>query len=399
MSPIQTQNRRTALRLALVALLGTLSAGASYLAPSDPPVPGVGEAGGPTTALSPPDMAKWLAGRKVFDRDFVVPLGLGLPNYNANSCRACHSDPAMGGAGPLEVNVSRFGHDGAGTEAFVNLPGGQAASKLRPPPDGTRENYPSGLPNPADNADVFEQRQTPTLLGLGLVDTIADSTILANEDPFDLDGDGIKGVARILMVNGNPEVGKFGWKAQIPRMSDFVRDAMGGEIGISVPDDGRGFAFTDSDAVPDPELSQLDTDRLSFFLANLGPPPGGDSQNPSAQAGKVVFQSLKCAVCHRPSLNSSIPGVRVGLFSDLLLHDVQPPGFHGMEEPGAASGMYRTPLLWGINKTGPYMHDGRAETLEQAILGHHNEAEFSSQGFVALTPGSKADLLNYLASL
>lgn len=396
MFPIHTLNGSSILRLAAVLAAGALLTG---LAPSDP-VPGVGEAGGPTTALSPDDMAKWLAGRQVFDRNFNVPLGLGLPNYNADSCRACHSDPAMGGSGALEVNVSRFGHDGAGTEAFVNLPGGQAASKLRPPPDGTRENYPTAMPNPADNADVFEQRQTPTLLGLGLVDTIADSTILANEDPFDLNGDGIKGVARIITVNGNPEVGKFGWKAQIPRMSDFVRDAMANEMGITTIDDGRGFAVTtDVDAVADPELSQLDTDTISFFLANLGPPPRGDDHNPSAQAGEVIFQSLKCNVCHVPSLDSTLPHLRVELFSDLLLHDVQPAGFHGMAETGAPSGMYRTPMLWGLKDTAPYLHDGRAETIEQAILGHHNEAEFSSQGFLALTPGSKADLLNYLDTL
>lgn len=391
--------RHSPLRLASLALIAAVSAGATLLAQTGP-VPGVGEAGGPATALPPAEMAVWLAGREVFDRNFNVPLGLGLPNFNADSCRACHSDPAMGGAGPLELNVARFGHDGGGAGPFVDLPGGQAASKLRPPPDGTRENYPAEMPDPADNADVFEQRQTPTLLGLGLVDTISDATILANEDPDDLDGDGIRGVARIIMVNGNPEVGRFGWKAQVPRIGDFVRDAMGGEMGITTPDDGRGFAFvTDDDAIPDPELSQQDTDTLTFFLANLGPPPVGSQDNPSVQAGELMFVALRCDVCHVPSMESAVPETRVALFSDLLLHDVQPPGFRGMAEPGAPSGMYRTPLLWGIRDTAPFMHDGRAETIEQAILGHHGEAEFSSKGFAELPAGERADLLNYLNSL
>ena len=383
--------------LAAVVILGVGAATASAQAGG---IPGVGEDGGPTNPLSPDDLATWLAGREIFDRNFNVPMGLGLPDFNADSCRACHSDPVMGGAGPLELNVSRFGHDGGGTEPFVSLPGGQAASRLRPPPFDTKENYPFEMPDPIDNADVFEQRQTPTLLGLGLVDTISDATILSNADPDDLDGDGIRGVARILTINGVDEVGRFGWKAQVPRLTDFVRDAMGQEMGITTPDDGRGFAVAaDADVISDPELTPTDTDRLAFFLGNLGPPISHDTENASVKRGFLVFQALKCSVCHIPSLDSTLPNTRVALFSDLLLHDVQPPGFHGMAEPGAPSGMYRTPLLWGIGKTGPYLHDGRAETLEQAIAGHHNEAEFSSLGFAALAPGDRADLLNFLGSL
>ena len=146
-------------------------------------------------------------------------------------------------------------------------------------------------------------------------------------------------------------------------------------------------------------LSQLDTDNLEFFLDNLGPPLPTDEDNPSVLAGFVVFQALRCSTCHIPSLDSTIRDTRVALFSDLLLHDVEPPGFHGMAETGAASGMYRTALLWGIKDTAPYMHDGRAETVDQAISMHHNEAEFSSAGFGALSPGDQVDLLNFLMSL
>ncbi len=392
-------NRYLPIQLAGTVLLGAFCGAATLLAPDDP-VPGVGEAGGPTTELTPAEMQIWLAGREAFDRFFDVGLGLGLPNYNANSCGACHMDPVLGGAGALELNVSRFGHDGAGTEPFANLPGGQAASKLRPPPDGTRENYPTDMRFPADNADVFEQRQTPTVLGLGLMDSISDATILENEDPGDFNGDGIFGVARILTVAGNPEVGRFGWKAQVPHIGDFVRDAMGGEIGITTPDDGRGFAFlTDTDAIADPELSQEDTDEMTFFLGNLGPPIQADQSSPSAQAGKALFLALKCSVCHISSLKSESSDLRVNLFSDLLLHNVQAPGFHGMAEPGADSGMYRTTPLWGLKDTAPYWHDGRAETIQQAITTHHSEGEFSSTSYLALSPASQADLLTYLMTL
>jgi CxxC motif-containing protein (DUF1111 family) len=360
--------------------------------------PASGQPGGPLPGLTKLEYRLWLTGREVFDRNFTVATGLGVPEFNADSCRACHGDPVIGGAGGLELNVARFGHDGNGMEAFTNLPGGQAASKLRPPPDGTRENIPEGNPNPADNADVFEQRQTPTLLGMGLIDGISDATILANEDPTDSNGDGIFGVARVLMVAGQPEVGRFGWKAQVPHTGDFARDAMGGENGITTPDDGRGFAFvTDADLLPDPELPLSELNSLIFFLNNLAPPIPRDLTLPTVQAGQLIFSALRCDRCHIPTLEGAAGPVP--LYSDLLLHDVMGDAFRGMAEPGAGVGMYRTPPRWGRRDTAPYMHDGRAATLTDAILGHFAEGLYSKTGFQALTQIERRYLLEFLNSL
>ncbi|MBM3984824.1 MAG: hypothetical protein FJ296_03905 [Planctomycetes bacterium] len=379
-------------RLAMLAVSGTLC-----VATADAQtLPGAGETGGPVKGLTHQEYRLFLKGRKVFDRDFDVSRGLGTPELNADSCRACHEDPVLGGAGGLELNVSRFANDNGGLGPFTNLPGGQAVSKLRPTPEDTRENYPVGNADPLTNADVFEQRQTPIAFGIGAIQTIPAEVILANADPDDLNGDGIKGVARILTIAGNQEVGRFGWKAQVPLVRDFARDAMGGENGITTPDDGRGFAFvSDADAVPDPELSQPDLDALIFFLENLAPPKPALLGGPLVQQGRALFKELRCDRCHIPSLQGSEG--KVDLFSDLLLHDVMGPTFRGMSEPGAPSGMFRTPPLWGVKDTAPYMHDGRASTLTDAILAHKGEAEFSSNGFAALTEDAKLALLAFLA--
>jgi CxxC motif-containing protein (DUF1111 family) len=377
-------------------VLGVLCSAATALPFGD--VPKAGQVGGPVAGLSKAEYRLWRQGREVFDRDFTVETGLGVPEFNADSCRACHGDPVVGGAGALELNVARFGNDNGGAGPFVNLAGGPAASKLRPPPDGTRENYPVDEVNPLDNADVFEQRQTPTILGMGLIDGISDAEILSNEDPLDLDGDGIFGVARIVMVNGSPEVGRFGWKAQVPRTHDFARDGMGGENGITTPDDGRGFAFvSDSDSVPDPELSQKDLDALVFFMNKIAPPQRSNENSPSVQAGELVFSALRCDRCHIPELQGA--DGPVALYSDLLLHDVMPMNFRGMSEPGAGVGMYRTPPLWGIKDTAPYLHDGRAETIEQAIVQHRSEGLFSSVGYLALGEVDRRNLIEFLNSL
>jgi CxxC motif-containing protein (DUF1111 family) len=337
-------------------------------------------------------MEQFVRGRDLFDKNFHRTEGLGFPDFNADSCRACHSDPVMGGAGPLEVNVFRAGRDNGGAGPFENIAGGQVFSKLRSPWFDDREEYDPEV------ADVFEQRNTPTLFGTGLIDQIPDEEILSREDPDDLDGDGIRGVARRIMVNGQEEIGKFGWKAQIPMLADFMRDAMGGENGITTPDDNRGFAFvSDTDGVPDPELDDAGLDDLLFFIANLGAPQRTKSTDPNVELGEEMFHTVGCAQCHVPELQGLTQAVP--LFSDLLLHNVMPDGFRGMAEPDAPAGFYRTPPLWGIKDTKPYMHDGRASNLDAAILAHHGEADVVRQRFEALPGGYQRALVRFLEDL
>lgn len=325
-------------------------------------------------------------GLALFDKPMHAVDGVGTPEMNADSCRACHRDPVIGGSGGLELNVSRFA-DSAGQ----TLPGGQIVSKLYPPWVPGREEY-----DPA-TATVFEQRQTPSLLGAGLIDSIPDAVILANEDPYDADGNGILGVARRLTVAGGQEIGRFGWKAQIPRLRDFIMDAMGNEMGITTPDDGRGFAIpSDGDAVPDPELSPAEVDAMDHFLSNL-PAPRRRVSDQSVLEGEMLFTSVGCAICHIPTLQG--PDGPVHLFSDLLLHDVMPPLFQGMAEPGAEVGMYRTPPLWGVRDTAPYMHDGRAETLRDAITAHSSEASGVVAMFRQLTQAQQDALVTFLEHL
>ncbi len=379
-----------------VALAGLLVLGAALVVeagPAPPPPPPAGQTGGPVPGLSSADRDRWLQGRAEFDRDFSNADGLGAPDFNADSCRACHRDPVLGGSGGLELNVSRFGLDHGGAGPFEDLPGGQVLQKLRPPPLGTREEYPVGT------ADVFEQRQPPPLFGLGRIAHIPDAEILANEDPSDLDGDGVAGRARRVMVAGQEEIGRYGWKAQIPRIDDFVRDALGTECGITTADVGRGFGLrTDADLAPDPEIDETRVGDLGFFLRNLAPPPRTGSQDPAVAQGEALFTSVGCAKCHVPSLLDD-QGVPVRLYSDLLLHRVMGAGFRGMAEPGAEAGVYRTPPLWGVASTAPYLHDGRAETLAEAIALHDGEALAVRNAYTALSPAERDALIRFLEDL
>lgn len=357
------------------------------------PIPAQGELGSPPAGLSPTDLDTWKRGRKVFDRDWKPELGLGRPDMNADSCRACHQQPVIGGGGGLDLNVTRFGFDNQGIGPFQDLPGGQISSRLRNPKINGREEHHL-------NSDVFESRQSPSILGLGLIDTISEAAILANEDPNDTNTDNIRGVARMITINGGPamEVGRFGWKAQVPSLEDFLRDAMGEEVGITTSDNGRGFGvFNDGDGVGDPEITSNDFDDTLFFMRNLAAPARGGSTSAAVVQGEALFTSIGCATCHTPSLPGS--NGPVPLYSNLLLHNVHPTTFRGMGEPGAAVGFYRTPPLWGIQHSPPYMHDGSAETLEDAILAHFGEAIDVRTAYLTATSGEQQALIAFLEDL
>ncbi|MEM7167185.1 MAG: di-heme oxidoredictase family protein [Planctomycetota bacterium] len=384
---------RSALLVVVTALIVGANGVLAETITDTTPIPAQGEPGCPTPGLSTSEIDTWTRGRRVFDRDWKPELGLGRPDMNADSCRACHQQPVIGGGGGLDLNVMRFAFDNAGMGPFQDLPGGQISSRLRNPRVNGREEH-------HVNADVFEARQSPSILGLGLIESISEATILANEDPNDTDTNGIRGVARMVTIGATmiQEVGRFGWKAQVPNLEDFLRDAMGEEVGISTTDNGRGFGlFSDADSVADPEITANDFDDALFYIRNLAPPERAGSTSAAVALGETLFATAQCATCHIPEL----PGANgpVPLYSNLLLHNVHGPTFRGMAEPGADVGFYRTPPLWGIRLTPPYMHDGSAETLEEAILAHFGEAVTSRAAYQSMSANDKAALLAFLNDL
>ena len=354
------------------------------LLPPDAPVPAPGEYGGPVRALSGDEMRAFVDGRRLFDKEFSIAEGLGGPRLNGDSCRACHFDPVFGGAGPRGVNVMRHGiNNGAG--AFT------------PPTIGTvlhKSTILAGVANrPQPSADIFEHRQTPTLLGLGLIEAIPEAEIIARADPDDRDRDGISG--RVSRVDGG-RLGRFGWKAQVPTIAEFVRDAVTTELGMTLPlQPGLTFGrIHDNDDVPDPELDLAFAEGLARFLELLGPPPrkAGD-----VSVGERVFERVGCAACHVPSMPS--PQGPVPLYSDLLLHDILPPGARGIEDTSASMREFRTAPLWGLSETAPYLHSGVADTVDEAIRKHDGEAVAVREAYIALSEADRAALLAFLETL
>jgi len=371
--------------LAFLDSLGGSSQRTDGLLPPGAPVPAPLAFGGPREALSASDAQTFERGRAVFDRDVAITGGLG-PFFNGDACRACHFDPVIGGAGPSDVDVTRHGTvDSSG--GFVTPEQGtmahhQAVGAARPPVD--------------PDANVFEHRQTPPLFGLGLLDSISDATILSNEDPDDLDGNGVSGRAHVLP---DGRVGRLGWKANVPSVAEFARDALFNEVGVTLPSEaGQTFgALSDSDDTPDPEISHDDLVALVFFMSMLAPPPRSSSQPTMETAGEEVFARVGCGDCHR---QLDLPdGTPVALFSDLLLHDVAAPGAPGIADGDASPREFRTSPLWGISASAPYMHDGAALTIEEAVVLHDAEGAASRDATMMLSAADRAALIAFLESL
>lgn len=362
--------------------LGGHDPGEAHFTSFEAAVPTVGEHGGPLAGLSGEALASWTRGRALFDHDIDPAVGLGT-RFNADSCRACHQDPVLGGAGGADTSVLRIGtwhEDGS----FTNV-----ASAVIP-----RSVVPGQPPwRMPDEVNVVEPRQPPTILGIGLLQGIDEAAIFALEDPDDLDGDGISGRARVL---ADGRLGRFGWKAQVPSVKDFAADALLNEIGLTV--DPAESAFTtddDGDDIADPELGMDQMDDLVFYLtATAAPPRKAPAAGVDASAGEASFATVGCASCHVPELDG------VAAWTDMLLHDVSPEGTPLVDqEDGLDPGEFRTPPLWDVGQTPPYMHGGQAVTLEESIAAHGGEADASRLAFEALSDGEKQDLIGFLNTL
>ena len=338
----------------------------------------------------------------------VEDAGEGLgPAFNGLGCSQCHSTPAIGGIGP--VSEMRAGHlDENGN--FTVLAGGTLFHLFSLPNHECQPKIPP-------EANVIARRVPIPLFGAGLVEAIADETILALEDPDDQDGDGISGHAAMItdVATGDRRVGRFGWKSQHATLLAFSGDAYRNEMGITndlfreeVANGVDPEALELCDLLPDPEdgvdpLTGLrGIDAFEAFMKFLAPLDRGPIDDQVRQ-GEAVFHSVGCASCHIPVLmtapgpNPVFDSKSVPLYSDLLLHEVGTGD--GIQQEAAMPHEIRTPALWGLRFRRPFLHDGSASTPLEAVLRHGVEAVRARDNYLALSPEDQQALLAFLGSL
>jgi CxxC motif-containing protein (DUF1111 family) len=249
-------------------------------------------------------------------------------------------------------------------------------------------------------------RTTPSLLGFGLLEAVPDSVILSHADPNDANHDGIKGRAAIL---SDGTIGRFGRKAVAATIAAFQGDAFIYEMGITDPDEPeeqtiRGTPLPPGvDPAPDPEISQQDFDAATAFTEMLAPPPPARLAV-FAAAGRREFAQIGCASCHLPSLSTgsspiaAVSNTVVHAYTDLLLHDMG-ANLADICLGVATPSEFRTEPLMGLRFRDRFLHDGRAQTLTQAIRLHGGEGSSARDRFVALRERDRDALIRFLRTL
>lgn len=430
----------------------------------------------PVALLNDSERADFFAGKALANQPWVkAPTtttardGLG-PIYNARSCLDCHIKGGRGeipevGAKPLKtalLKVSMPGHDPVNgaipldqygdqiqtqsvalkhqlqtqqiearqevqPEAYIHIqwllkdfeyPDGKVVQLRKPKVILSQLNY-GELPSET----LFSLRNTPPMLGVGLLELIDQKDIDKNEDPEDRNGDGISGRVNHVWDWEKKALapGRYGWKANRTTIRQVTAAAFANDIGISNPvfprqpctplqiscndtpngNDEAGFELPDN-------LLQLAT----HFTMNLGVPKRNSQRTAKQIKGRDLFYQVGCAQCHTPSYvtveskaEPHLSNQHIWPYSDLLLHDMGAELADGRPDYQASGSEWRTPPLWGVglndkvNGNQQLLHDGRANSVEEAILWHGGEAEVIKQAFAQLKLQQREALVAFVESL
>ena len=368
--------------------------------------------------------------------DELVKLHVGFRTARSLVLHRFSTDPAYEPWRVQMTGLGQFMQMGLGGRGDAELE--QTKNLMRFANQGFR-----GQSIQAGEFSVSRSQRNPTaLFGAGLIDTISDEALEAAAGVTYADFPEVKGrVAR----QKDGRIGRFGWKGQTPRLDDFVRTACAVELGLESPRHHQGGLPTKADArAKGLDLTDDECAAIVAYVADLPAPverkPSGPKEAETLASGKALFASTGCAACHTPKL-----GPAEGIYSDLLLHDMgQDLGDVGQYESfdptstapevveptetadaggptvgvaasadtptigparpkaptfGAARAEWRTPPLWGLRDSGPYLHDGRAETIDQAVALHGGQAAASARKYYGLSYEDRQTLNTFLKSL
>lgn len=405
-----------------------------------------------SSLVDPASLKTFQEGRTLFRQVWTIDgegqrfTGLG-PLYNRFSCVACHPGNGRGfapnrpaqtmktmlvrlsvpdqqqGAVPHPLygdQLNEFGIPGIAGEGIaqidyqnmtVKLADGEEVILRRPQLRFTDLAY-----GPLENV-LTSARIAPAVFGLGLLDNIPDEEILRQAQrrkPKGIAGrpNKVWDIAQQKMV-----IGKFGWKANVPNLRQQIAGAFHGDLGIT----SSLFAMANCTpaqpaclAIPElkkPELTNQQLDEIQFYLSALSvPQPAASTQ--ALQRGGALFKRALCIECHTDQLRTGQQASLALLnqrtiqpYTDLLLHDMGEGLADHRPDFSATGREWRTPPLWGIglakqvHPEAGFLHDGRARTLQEAILWHGGEAETAKEYFRHLNKQDRTALLQFLESL
>ena len=367
-------------------------------------------------------------------------IGMAGPLYANRSCDACHQRNGRAPVPALGAPLDRWGIVVADQDGSPHPALGRALQPASVHGSGEGSvsisawTEDSGLRTPqyafeGITPERYSARLAPQLVGMGLIDAIAEDSILAWEDADDADGDGISGVAQRIKdpETGDIRLGRFGWKAGTTSLRHQLAAALNADMGVMtsvLPDPDCGD--TQKDCGPSgPELSDEHLENLTKYVALLGIRARRGIDDPAALRGEALFGQIGCDGCHRAAVTTSphhplaeLRGQRIHPYTDLLLHDMGEGLADNLGEGDASGAEWRTAPLWGIGNSpcvtggvegvfqqqtcapnASYLHDGRARTLREAIDWHGGEAAHTRDAFDALPQVDQDALITFLETL
>ncbi|MNY07810.1 Cytochrome c [compost metagenome] len=308
---------------------------------------------------------------------------------------------------------------------------------MRTLPDGERVELVKPVfafkgPTPAQ----FSARQAPQVIGMGLIEALAETTILAQADPNDANGDGVRGIPNWIVdpETGKTHLGRFGWKASKASLRHQVGDALIKDMGVTsptFPTRGCQRGAPDCRSASATSVTEGELQRLTHYLSLIGVPaqrslrsgfpdgirvsPEHDVDPPLIARGAALFNQVRCVACHTATMQTGnthpfaeLRNQTIHPYSDLLLHDMGPNLADSLREANAAPNLWRTAPLWGVgslrfvqggDQNVRLLHDGRARSMLEAILWHGGEADSSRTQFEALPKADRDAVVAFLQSL
>ncbi len=407
--------------------------------------------------LSIAQLGQFATGNSLFTRIWVsAPAsttardGLG-PTFNARSCTKCHFRDGRGS--PPENGISSNGF-----LMRISLPGQSENGGANPVPNYGEQiqdianfgipfearvnvNYTPISGTYADGTTYelrkpeysFIQTQFGSLdgvltsprigtqtIGLGLINALPDSELLKHADEFDVDGDGISGRPnRVWNIRENrTTLGRFGWKANAPTLEQQVAAAFHGDMGLTsslFPENNCPSPQLDCQNAFNggtPEVTDIQLRDVLLYQATLAVPNRRNFREDNVLLGKQLFNDLNCIGCHAINLQTGtssitpvLNNINIRPYSDFLLHDMGEGLADNRPDFLATGREWRTQPLWGIglieavNNHTFFLHDGRARSVEEAILWHGGEAENSKNAFTNLNLEQRNNLIAFINSL
>jgi hypothetical protein len=382
-------------------------------------------------------------------------VGLG-PTFNANACAACHSQPAVLGAGvslgsPQHPNtpnpqVALATLDGATNPVpfFITAAGPIREARF------TTDNGVHGLFTVAGRSDAVGCNAVPpdfnaanaqgilrfripiATFGDGLVENVPDSALQANltqsQTQFNTGG--------TFQISGNDgTITRFGWKAQNKSLLVFASEAYNVEQGVTnegfpnersggasnvqgclalngTPEDATNIAGNGSGTVMD-----VAADAVNFAMASRLSKPAAPATAPftigtvtitqnDITQGSNQFVNVGCGNCHTPTLMTGPSSVDPALanaplhpYSDFAIHHMGSTLADGISQGNAGGDQFRTAPLWGVGQRQFFLHDGRTNDLTAAIAAHGGDATTVINNFNNLSASDQQAVLDFLRSL